>query len=107
MEAIGQLADGIAYDFSNLLFVILGQTEFALKQIDPSDRSYSRLREIQLAAEHARWLTAQLLILGRRQTIETQVIDDPEHRRSKWWACVRAKRARSRFNIPNLSAPGR
>jgi signal transduction histidine kinase/CheY-like chemotaxis protein len=75
MEAIGHLAGGIAHDFNNLLFVILGRTEFLLRELDGATASYSHLKDIQQAAEQARWLTAQLLILGRSQAVDTQVID--------------------------------
>jgi PAS domain S-box-containing protein len=75
MEVIGQLAGGIAHDFNNLLFVILGRTEGVLREIDASGATYDHLKDVQRAAEHARWLTAQLLILGRRQAIETRVMD--------------------------------
>jgi two-component system, cell cycle sensor histidine kinase and response regulator CckA len=75
MEAIGQFAGGIAHDFNNLLLVILGQSQFVLKEIQPGDNRYARLQEIQRAAERAKWLTAQLMIFARRGELELQVID--------------------------------
>jgi two-component system, cell cycle sensor histidine kinase and response regulator CckA len=75
MEAIGQLAGGIAHDFNNLLLVILGQCHFLAKEIDPTSAGHARLQEIQKAADRARWLTAQLLIFGRREALELQVMD--------------------------------
>jgi PAS domain S-box-containing protein len=75
MEAIGQFAGGIAHDFNNLLLVILGQSQFVLKKIDPGDSRYTRLQEIQRAAERAQWLTAQLMIFARRGKLELQRID--------------------------------
>ncbi|HKO05152.1 MAG TPA: PAS domain S-box protein [Candidatus Acidoferrales bacterium] len=75
MESIGQLAGGIAHDFNNLLTVILGQSDQLLRRTEPDDPRHSRLREIREAAEHARWVTAQLLILGRRQTMEFRVLN--------------------------------
>jgi PAS domain S-box-containing protein len=75
MEAIGQLAGGIAHDFNNLLTVILGQSEKLLQQSDPTDSRNPRLREIRDAADRARWVTAQLLVYGRRQSLETRVVN--------------------------------
>jgi len=78
MESIGQLAGGIAHDFNNLLTVILGQSDQLLRNTEPADPRHSRLREIREAAERARWVTAQLLIFGRRQAMEFQVINPNE-----------------------------
>ena len=75
MEAIGQFAGGIAHDFNNLLLVILGQCQFVLKEIQPGDKRYARVQEIQRAAERGQWLTAQLMIFARRGKLELQVID--------------------------------
>ena len=75
MEALGELAGGIAHDFNNLLVVILGQCQLISKRINPTSAVYGRFQEIQKAAERAKWLTAQLLIFGRRKTPELEVID--------------------------------
>ncbi len=75
MEAIGQFAGGIAHDFNNLLVVVLGQCQLVLKGTEPGDSRYTRLREIQSAAERAKWLTAQLMIFARRGEVELQTID--------------------------------
>ena len=78
MESIGQLAGGIAHDFNNLLTVILGQSDQLLRTTEPADPRRSRLREIREAAERARWVAAQLLIYGRRHTMEFQMINPNE-----------------------------
>jgi PAS domain S-box-containing protein len=75
MDAVGRLAGGVAHDFNNMLGVILGHTEIALKQVTPSQPLYTNLREIQRAAERSAGLTRQLLAFARKQDIEPKILD--------------------------------
>lgn len=75
MEAIGQLAGGVAHDFNNMLGVILGHTEMALEKIDPAEPLFAGLRAVQQAAERSVALTRQLLAFARKQTIAPIVIN--------------------------------
>lgn len=75
LDAIGQLAGGVAHDFNNMLAVILGQTQLALLQMQPADPQYATFLEIQSAAEHSVNLTRQLLGFARKQTVSPKVID--------------------------------
>ena len=75
MESVGRLAGGVAHDFNNMLGVILGHTEMALEEIDPSAPLYSSLQAVQHAAEHSADLTRQLLAFARKQTVAPKVID--------------------------------
>jgi len=75
MQAVGQLAGGIAHDFNNLLTVIHGQAEMMAEHLANSDPAYSRLDEIQRAAERASALTRQLLAFSRRQVLKTRILD--------------------------------
>ena len=75
LEAIGQLAGGVAHDFNNMLSVILGQTELALLKSQPSDKFYKAFTAIRHAAEHSASLTGQLLAFARKQTTSPKVID--------------------------------
>jgi len=75
MEAIGQLASGVAHDFNNILTAILMQVEWTTTTEPLSAEAAEGLQDIRLAAERAADLTRQLLLLGRRQTMQPQVLD--------------------------------
>jgi PAS domain S-box-containing protein len=75
MESVGRLAGGIAHDFNNMLGVILGHTEMALQQLDPSHSLCDDLEEIKKAAERSANLAHQLLAFARKQTAVPKVID--------------------------------
>ncbi|HEY2461768.1 MAG TPA: response regulator [Candidatus Acidoferrum sp.] len=74
LDAIGRLAGGVAHDFNNLLGVILGQSEILLdRSKDPS--SVHGLEMIRDSARRGATLTRQLLAFGRRQVLETRVLN--------------------------------
>jgi CheY-like chemotaxis protein len=75
MEAVGRLAGGVAHDFNNMLTVILGQLEIALTRVDPSDRLFANLKQIERASQHSADLTRQLLTFARRQAVIPKVLD--------------------------------
>jgi two-component system cell cycle sensor histidine kinase/response regulator CckA len=76
MEAIGQLAGGIAHDFSNLLTVISGYTEILLSRpVQEQAGGTKEILEIKKAAHRAARLVRQLLAFSRRQVIEPRVLD--------------------------------
>jgi len=75
MEAIGQLAGGVAHDFNNMLGVILGHTEMAMEELDPALPIYKDLVQIQIAGKRSADITRQLLAFARKQTIAPKVID--------------------------------
>jgi two-component system cell cycle sensor histidine kinase/response regulator CckA len=75
MEAIGQLAGGVAHDFSNLLTVIHLSTRLLEKQMQPQDPLWKDVERIQDAGQRATLLTRQLLSFSRRDVVEPQVLD--------------------------------
>ena len=75
MEAIGQLAGGVAHDFNNMLAIILGYSEMLTEQIGPDKPIGQDLREIKVAAERAAALTKQLLAFSRKQVFSMVAID--------------------------------
>ena len=75
IEAVGQLAGGVAHDFNNMLGVIIGYTDMILEQADPSQQFHAEVLEIQKAAQRSAELTRQLLTYARKQTVVPRVLD--------------------------------
>ena len=75
MESVGRLAGGVAHDFNNMLGLIIGHTELALEQTDPTHPLHTDLQEIRKAAERSADLTRQLLAFARQQTAALKVLD--------------------------------
>ena len=75
MEAVGQLAGGVAHDFNNILQVILGYTEVLLTDLREKQGQRSEVEQIHKAALRAAELTRQLLSFSRRQVISPSVVD--------------------------------
>jgi signal transduction histidine kinase len=74
MEAIGQLAGGVAHDFNNILTAIGGYAQLLLESaVDLRQRR--DIEEIIAAAERGATLTRRLLTFSRRQVLEAVVLD--------------------------------
>jgi hypothetical protein len=73
MEAVGQLAGGVAHDFNNILAVILANSEMAIEQLGDHP-VIEDLREIEAAALRAAGLTRQLLTFSRQQPREVKTV---------------------------------
>jgi two-component system cell cycle sensor histidine kinase/response regulator CckA len=75
MEAIGRLAGGVAHDFNNILTIIKGNSDLALRKMDEENPFHERIKEIQVASNRATALTRQLLAFSRKQVLKPQTID--------------------------------
>jgi two-component system cell cycle sensor histidine kinase/response regulator CckA len=75
MEAVGQLAGGVAHDFNNILTAIVGYTDLLAVDFQGNDRSLEDLDEIRKAARRAAALTRQLLAFSRKQVLEPRDIE--------------------------------
>ena len=75
MEAIGQLAGGVAHDFNNILAVIQLQADLMKTNGDPSLAQLEFAEEIGAAAQRAAGLTRQLLLFSRKETLQLRDLD--------------------------------
>jgi PAS domain S-box-containing protein len=78
MEAIGQLAGGVAHDFNNILTVIHGHASLLLAGGALTGVSARSAQQISQAAGRAASLTRQLLAFSRRQVIQPRELDMKE-----------------------------
>jgi two-component system, cell cycle sensor histidine kinase and response regulator CckA len=74
MQAIGQLAGGVAHDFNNVLTAIIGYCDLLLANHRPTDPSFRDINQIKQNANRAASLVRQLLAFSRRQTLRPQVL---------------------------------
>lgn len=75
MEAVGQLAGGIAHEFNNLLQVILGYGEVLEGSCKGHPELREPVREIMKAGTCAKRLIGQLLAFSRRQVLQLENLD--------------------------------
>jgi PAS domain S-box-containing protein len=75
MEAVGQLAAGVAHDFNNILTVIQGHTTLLLATRPPESTDRKPLQTIAAAAERAAKLVRQLLTFSRKQFVKMGPMD--------------------------------
>jgi hypothetical protein len=75
MEAVGRMASGVAHDFNNVLTAIDGYGQLLRDDMADDDPHRADVEEILQASQRAVALTRQLLAFGRRQVLETQVLD--------------------------------
>lgn len=79
VEALGTLARGVAHDFNNALFPIIGLTELTVSTLPNESSAHDTLSKVLTAAYHARDLVGQILAFSRieppnRAPVELQPI---------------------------------
>ena len=74
MQAVGQLAGGVAHDFNNVLTAIIGFSDLLLARHRPTDPSFADIMNIKQNANRAANLVRQLLAFSRRQTLRPEVL---------------------------------
>ena len=75
MEAVGQLAGGIAHEANNMMSVVLGCADYVLQRSDLSAPVRQDVDQIWRAAKRTAGITQQLLAFSRRQVLQPQLLD--------------------------------
>ena len=75
MEAVGQLAAGVAHEFNNNLQVILGNAEMVAADLAPDSEQSRRLQAAMRAGDRAREVVKHLLTFRRRRDPHIELTD--------------------------------
>jgi PAS domain S-box-containing protein len=66
MEALGTLAGGIAHEFNNILWAIMGFSELTFNSLPEGSKEHRNLHQVLKASERAKNLVAQILAFSRK-----------------------------------------
>jgi two-component system, cell cycle sensor histidine kinase and response regulator CckA len=75
MEAVGQLAAGVAHDFNNILTIIQGHAALLTQTAGLDPNCENSARQITEAAERASQLITRLLMFSRKQVMQQRFVN--------------------------------
>jgi two-component system, cell cycle sensor histidine kinase and response regulator CckA len=75
LEALGQLAGGVAHDFNNMLAAMMLYLDLLKVESAITPAMRESLAQVSNAARRAAGLTRQLLLFSRREPVQRQLVD--------------------------------
>jgi signal transduction histidine kinase/ActR/RegA family two-component response regulator len=75
MEAVGQLAGGVAHDFNNILGSIMGFAGFLEQDLPPNSVERNYAQRILAACQRGKSLIEQILDFARARVVERGIVD--------------------------------
>lgn len=75
LQAIGQLAGGVAHDFNNILSVMVGYTSLLEGTLSETDERRHHTRQVLKSAGKASALICKLLAFSRRQLLKSEILN--------------------------------
>src|SRR6266480_134887 len=80
MEAVGQLTGGVVHDFNNLLTIIVGNLDIALRHLEswtegPAERLRRVINNAMRGAQRATTITQRLLAFSRKQPLDPKPLN--------------------------------
>ena len=75
LEAVGELAGGVAHEFNNLLQIITASVDILMDFVAGDERNIRILQSIKNASERGAVLVRQMLGFARRQMLQPTVLD--------------------------------
>ncbi|MEQ9491151.1 MAG: response regulator [Alphaproteobacteria bacterium] len=75
MQALGQLAGGVAHDFNNMLTAMIGFCDLILQRHHAGEQDFADIMQIKQNANRAAGLVRQLLAFSRQQPMQPRVLD--------------------------------
>lgn len=99
LESLSTLAGGIAHDFNNLLTGIVGNVSLAMLLIDPKEKIYRLMGDLERASLRAMDLTQQLLTFAKGGSPIKKAVSIGEIIRESAVFALRGTRVRCEFEI--------